>query len=231
MGMFSTTNVWNRASSRTATMSKNLFVLSLSGFTVLGILFAALVSRISVGWKLNEWQFIGFAIGVVVVSLVGVKIFNKSDNPAFSLLGYALVAGPFGLLLGPFVAMFTDASVLKIFVLTILMVVVLGAIGTIIPESLERWGIWLLGGLCLLLVGYFVVPIFGFFGVNIGGALTLLDWAGVLIFGGLVIFDMNRAMRLPYTLDNSIDAAAAVFMDILNIFIRLLSLLGVLKSD
>jgi len=33
-------------------------------------------------------------------------------------------------------------------------------------------------------------------------------------------------MRLPRTLDNAIDCAAAVFVDFVNLFIRLLMLLG-----
>ncbi|HET6924405.1 MAG TPA: Bax inhibitor-1 family protein, partial [Candidatus Saccharimonadales bacterium] len=92
--------------------------------------------------------------------------------------------------------------------------------------SLESWGAWLLGGLVVLLIGYFAVGIFGALGINIGGALTGWDWLGVALFSALVVFDLNRAMRYPRTLDNAIDSAAAVFLDFLNIFIRLLELTG-----
>jgi FtsH-binding integral membrane protein len=73
--------------------------------------------------------------------------------------------------------------------------------------------------------------ILGAFGVNIGGAMTVLDWIGVVLFSAYVIFDMNRAMRLPRTLDNSIDAAVAVYLDFANLFVRLLSLLGQRRDD
>lgn len=208
-------------------MSKNLYVLSLASFTLMGLIGAALASFVSRGWEFtNVWVLLGFFIGVLVSSLIGVGIYNASSNPLVSFLGYGLVFLPFGLLLGPLVAMYTDASVLKVFIITIVMVAVLGVIGAIIPESLEKWGPWLLGGLLLLIVGYFMVPILGFLGFDAGGALTVLDWVGVVLFGALVIYDLNRAMRLEHTLDNAVDCAAAIFMDFINIFIRLLSLMG-----
>ena len=66
----------------------------------------------------------------------------------------------------------------------------------------------------------------GMFGLPVDGAMTALDWIGVVIFGGLVIFDLNRAVRLPHTLDNAIDRAMAIYLDFINIFLRLLSLMG-----
>lgn len=226
-------SVWTRSSSsRAHTLSKNLYALSITGFTAAGIIFAALMSRLTLRLHFtSSWQPIVMAAGVLLVSLLGIVIFNASDKPAVSLLGYALVAGPFGLLLGPMVAQYTKASVIRVFAVTTLLVLVLGIVGAIIPESLESWRGWLLGGLIILLVGYFAAPIFALFGLPIGGALTALDWVGVLLFSGLVIFDLNRAMRLPRTLDNSIDAAAAVFLDFINIFIRLLALTGQESND
>lgn len=185
------------------------------------------MSRVSLNWHFaSGWLLLGFALGVLVVSIAGTFVFNSSENPLVSLIGYAMVAGPFGLLLGPVIAEYTPASVLKVFIITTAMVVILGLVGAVIPESLESWGSWLLGGLLILILGYFLVPLAGFFGANVGGAMTILDWVGVALFGALVVFDLNRAMRLPRTLDNSIDCAAAVFMDFINIFIRLLSIMG-----
>lgn len=221
-----TSEVWRRRGTA-HTMSKNLYALSITAFTLAGVVFAALMSRVSYRWTFtNKWQVIGLALGVLVVAVVGTLIYTESDVPVVSMFGYALVAGPFGLLLGPVTAQYTQASVLRVLAITTVMVVVLGVIGAVIPESLESWGAWLFGGLVVLLAGYFVVPLFAFFGFHVGGALTGLDWLGVVLFSGLVIFDLNRAMRIERTFDNSIDAAAAIFVDFINIFIRLLALMG-----
>ncbi len=214
--------VWKRANSRDeGTMTKNLYALSITFFTAVGVVFAALMSRISVNWTWvnephNRWPLAGFVLGVVVVAFLGTLIYNKSSRPGVSLLGYALVAGPFGLLLGPVVAQYTTASVLMILAITAAVVVVLGLVGACIPEKLEGWGSWLLGGLLVLIIGFFIVPLFG------QGAMVLWNWLGIVLFSALVIYDFNRAMKLPRTLDNSIDAAAAIFMDSINLFIRFL---------
>lgn len=224
MGNFND-SVWSR--SGRDILSKNLFALLVSFWTALGLIASAISAYFTQDWKLS-WQFI---LIVLVVGILGVIIAMKSSNPIFSLLGYLMIAIPFGIMLGPVVAMYTTASVIRVLFITTLIVVVLGVIGAIIPDNLEGWGSYLFGGLLLLLIGYFIVPIAGLFGLPIDHALTWMDWIGVLIFSGYVIYDWNKAMRVPFTMDNAIDCALAVYLDFVNIFIRLLSLTGSTKSD
>lgn len=218
-------SVWDRYGSDT--MSKNLFALMVSFWTAAGIIASAMAAYYSRNWEIN-WIFL---IGVLVASISGIIVALNSKNPLISLVGYALVAIPFGLLLGPVTAMYTTASIVKVFFVTTSIVTVLGLIGAMIPDSLEGWGSWLLGALTLLIVGSFAVPIAGFFGFPIGGALTILDWVGILVFSGYVIYDWNRAMRVPYTHDNAIDCALAVYLDFINLFIRLLELMGTKENN
>jgi FtsH-binding integral membrane protein len=208
-------------------MSKGYFAFMVSLWTAVGIVASAVAAYFTQDMGIN-WLFL---IGVLVVSVIGVIIALKSSNPVLSLLGYALVAIPFGMMLGPVVATYTTASVVKIFAITTVIVVGLGVVGAIIPDNLEGWGSWLFGGLTVLIVGSLFVPIAGFFGLPTDGALTILDWAGVILFSGYVIYDWNRAMRVPYTQDNAIDCALAVYLDFVNLFIRLLSLRGDVDND
>ena len=213
-------DVWTRQ--RTSTLSKNLYAFILCMWVAIGIGASAIGASLSRDWQL-DWVLV---IGTMIFGFIGVFISAKSDNPAISFAGFMLVAVPFGLLLGPIVSLYTEASVARIFLLTTMIVVVLGVIGAVVPASLESWRGWLLGGLLFLLGGMFLLPLLGVFGVAVGGALTALDWFGVVLFGGYVLYDLNRAMRIAYTLDNSVDAAVAIYLDFFNIFIRLLSLLG-----
>jgi FtsH-binding integral membrane protein len=213
-------------------MSKNLFAFAISAFTLAGIVTSMVAAQFSKDWTFPTiWHLVGFFVGVLVAGIAGVIISLKSEKPAVSLFGYALVAVPFGLMLGPVLATYTTASIVKVLFITSALVAVLGIVGAMIPDSLEGWGSWLMGGLVILLVGYLVVPITGALGVDVQGAMTWLDWAGVALFSGMVIYDWNRAMRLPRTLDNSIDAAVAVYLDWFNLFIRLLSIMGGRTSD
>lgn len=218
-------SVWNRSGSDT--MSKNLFAFMVAAWTALGIAVSAVGAYFTQTWELNLW----FLLGVLVVGIAGVIIALMSENPLLSLLGYMMVAVPFGLMLGPVVAMYTVASVVRVFFVTTGVVAVLGVVGAVIPDNLEGWGSWLLGALTMLLIGYFVVPIASMFGLPIDRALTWMDWIGVLVFSGYVIYDWNRAMRVPFTMDNAIDCALAVYLDFVNLFIRLLQLTGTKKSD
>lgn len=154
----------------------------------------------------------------------------KSDNPVASLIGYALIAGPFGALLGSTAAAYTTASLVKVIAITGGVTVITGTIGAVIPESLEHWGGWLFSGLLVLLLGSLFVPIAGFLGLPVRGALTALDWVGVVLFSAYIVYDLNRAMRVERTLDNAIDCAIHVYLDVVNLFIRLLDLMGVVKK-
>ena len=219
-------SVWDRQSGGHA-MSKNLFAFLVSFWTAAGIASSAAAAHMTAAWHpgLLEILLLGLA-----VPIVGIIIAMKSDNPVFSLLGYAMVTIPFGMIAGPMIALYTAASVAKVFMITTGIVVTLGIIGAVYPKSLEGWGIWLFGGLLILIFGQFGVMIAAAFGVNVGGAMTWLDWAGVVLFSGYVIYDLNRAMRVERTHDNAIDCAVAVYLDFANLFLRLLSLLGQRKD-
>jgi len=198
-------------------------------WTTVGIVFSAITSTISQDWQIatwGVWGMLGFALGILAVSFLGVFVAQSSDNPVISLVGYALVAGPFGLLLGPVLALYETSSILKVLAITATVVIVLGLVGVFIPDDLAPWGLWLTGGLLLVILAQFIVPLLGSFGLPVEGAMTWVDWIALVIFGGLVIFDLNRAIRLPFTHDNAIDSAVAIYLDFINIFIRLLSLMG-----
>ncbi|MBT7579493.1 MAG: hypothetical protein HN633_12065, partial [Candidatus Marinimicrobia bacterium] len=46
------------------------------------------------------------------------------------------------------------------------------------------------------------------------------------IFCGYIGYDWGRANQIPKTLDNAVDSAAALYMDIINLFLRVLRILG-----
>jgi FtsH-binding integral membrane protein len=217
--------VWDRYGH--GTMSKNLFAFMVSFWTATGIAVSAVGAYFAQGMQFTWW----FYIGVLVLAIAGIFISFTSDNPVISFIGFMLVAVPFGLMVGHVVAMYTTASIVRVFFVTTSVVVVLGIVGAVIPDSLDGWGSWLLGGLVALLVSSFLLPVAAFFGLPIDKALTWMDVIGVVLFSGYVIYDWNRAMRVPYTMDNAIDCAVAVYLDFVNLFLRLLRLTGKRKSD
>jgi hypothetical protein len=217
-------------------------MLLYGAFTLFGLAVTAVIAYRTMGWAhmdhtLQKVVYDGplnigvLFIGTLVLGFIGVMM-TSSNSAVVSFIGYMLVAGPFGLILGPAVAAYTTASVVKVLIVTGALVGVLAFVGAVIPDSLESWGAWLFGGLIILLVGQFAIPFAAWLipGFPVQGALTFWDWVGVVLFSFYVIFDMNRACRVEPTVDNAVDAALALYLDIINLFIRLLQIMGQAKS-
>jgi FtsH-binding integral membrane protein len=98
-------------------------------------------------------------------------------------------------------------------------VAALGAYGYATRRDLSSWGRTLLWALIALIV-FGVVLIF----VNIPGGNIIYCVLGLVIFGGLTIFDFNRLRRANIASAPLI--AASIFLDIFNIFLLFLSLFG-----
>lgn len=220
-------SVWERKGDSDA-LGKNFFAFLVCFWTSLGLVGTGLSAWCTTDWvPSSPWLL----LGIMVIPFVGVFVAMASDNPVVSMLGYALIVIPFGIVLGPVVAQYTTASVVKVLSITLTLTVTLGMLGAVIPQSLEHWGGWLFSALWVLLLCALFEPLAQMAGLPIEGALTWIDWAAVLVFCAYIVFDFNRAMRVERTVDNSIDCAVAIYLDILNLFLRLLRLLGKEKSD
>jgi FtsH-binding integral membrane protein len=165
-----------------------------------------------------------FFLGFFGCAMGGVYIFNKSDKPAISFLGYNLVVLPFGLVVAMAVGMYTgpryEGLVLETIQTTGFVTLAMMILGSMFPAFFQK----IVGALTVALFAVILVEFIGgfFFGWSHGAT----DWIVVLIFCGYIGYDWGRANAIPKTLDNAIDSAAALYMDIINLFLRLLRILG-----
>lgn len=235
-GLSLSSAVWDRTLGHD-TMSRGTFNFLYGLFTLLGLGVTAVFTVYSLPYINNFlqsspssiWWLLG---GTLVLSILGIIISLRSENPIISAVGYFLVAAPFGCMLSPVVSMYTEGSVLKVLLITIGGVAALAVGGALIPRSLESFGGVLFGALGILLAWLIGIPIAMHFGVPIpDSSLTLVDWIGIVIFGAIVVYDANRAQFVPATMDNAVDCALALYLDVLNIFIRLLSIMGKVKGS
>eukprot|EP00405_Crypthecodinium_cohnii_P036158 CAMPEP_0206544088 /NCGR_PEP_ID=MMETSP0325_2-20121206/11305_1 /ASSEMBLY_ACC=CAM_ASM_000347 /TAXON_ID=2866 /ORGANISM="Crypthecodinium cohnii, Strain Seligo" /LENGTH=259 /DNA_ID=CAMNT_0054042761 /DNA_START=129 /DNA_END=905 /DNA_ORIENTATION=+ len=76
------------------------------------------------------------------------------------------------------------------------------------------------------------LSIFPAFGVNVDIGIALYDCLGILVFSFAVIFDTQLMLgewgghKLSFSVDDYVFAALNMYLDIINIFLHLLSLLG-----
>jgi FtsH-binding integral membrane protein len=131
-----------------------------------------------------------------------------------------------GLMLGPFVARFSYAAVTKAALITLVVTLVISVAGALYPQSVSHWGGFLFTGLIVTIVASFGGIILSAFGIVGHVFFRALDWIVIFLFCGYIFYDMNMAMREEKTFLQAIQSAAAMFLNILNIFVRILDIAG-----
>lgn len=177
------------------------------------------------GAQVTEWAMTGYnmgilAVGYLVVAIIGITINTRSSVPIVSFIGYNLVVVPMGLILCPLLSYYDIASIQYAFGVTAFLTLVMMGLSYIFPQFFAKIGGALLIALIACIIGE-VVCIFLFPGV-----LGIWDWIIAGLFCLYIGYDWYRAQTIPATVDNAIDAACALYIDIINLFIRVLEIVG-----
>lgn len=167
--------------------------------------------------SINIWVFL---IGYFASCFFGVYLFNKSDKAHISFIGYNFVIVPFGLIVNMVVSQYDTAIVLDAIRITAFVAITMMILGSMFPNFFKSIG----AGLTLALLAMIVIELFQIFVLGIHQ--NWIDWAVAIIFCGYIGYDWGRANQIPKTLDNAVDSAAALYMDIINLFLRILRILG-----
>ena len=213
-------NVFERTQTAGTEISAQLYNAIIGGTLLIGFAINyAMVKYIPVAAiaSINPWIFF---IGYFVCCFAGIALFTKSDSPPVSFLGYLLVVTPFGLIINLVVGRYSADVVGNAIQATGVITCIMMLLGTMYPaffKSIAR-------GLTIALLCTIVVELVMVFVFKTHH--TLIDWAVVLIFCGYIGYDWARANSIPKTVDNAIDSAAALYMDIINLFLRLVRILG-----
>ena len=162
------------------------------------------------------WIFIGY----FVLAIAGIAISARSANPWISFLGYNLLVLPIGVLLCLILPGIPVAIVTKALLLTGIVTATMTLLGLVAPNVFLGMGrtlfIALIVGILTELVATFLFHYTG----------TAFDWLFVVLFSGYIGYDVAKSQIYPKTVDNAVDCALDIYLDIINIFIRLLALLS-----
>ncbi|OIN90354.1 hypothetical protein AUJ42_03220, partial [Candidatus Collierbacteria bacterium CG1_02_44_10] len=194
-------------------IEKSAFIRLVAFFTAVSIGLVAVGSFTSYAWVLTWPLLIVTFIGM----LGGALIFSLIDNPMISGFGVALMSISAGLMIGPVVATYQVAVVLQAILITGGIVVTMSVIGIMFPDVFIGFGPYLLAGLTLLIFASFAQIIFIALGFEAAVNMPILAWVGIGIFTLYVAYDWSRALSLPLTVDNAIDAAGAITLDAINL--------------
>jgi FtsH-binding integral membrane protein len=131
-----------------------------------------------------------------------------------------------GITLSVIFAVYELGSIVILFVVSAVLYGALALIGYRTKHDLSSWkpylGVFLLAGIVLTVVNLFLKN---------GTFDLILDWFILILFFGITIYDINKmkAFQADETLDHEkihIYCAMQLYLDFINIFLRILSLFG-----
>lgn len=162
----------------------------------------------------------GFLIGYFVSCLIGIVLFSTSDNPAVSFIGYNFIVVPIGLVLNLVLVQYDTNLIVSAMQVTTMVTFGMIVLGTLFPSFFMGIGNILFWSLLLAIVAELIMIFV--FKVD----LTIMDWIVAVIFCGYIGFDWAKAQEGPKTVDKAVDGAAALYLDIINLFLRILEIMS-----
>lgn len=191
----------------------------LTASLIWGLFGTAVIAHLSIenGFIPTLWSILILGLALPIL---GIVIAVKSDNPFISFLGYNMIVVPFGIILGPAINQYSPDVIRNAFGITAGITFLMGFAGTIFPNFFSKLGPVLflsLFGLVIVGIAQIFIPALRF---------GLYDYIGAGVFSLYIGYDMYRANNMPKTIDNAVDVSVDLYLDIINLFLYILRILG-----
>ena len=131
-----------------------------------------------------------------------------------------------GLTLGPLLYQVGPSIAAEAFALTAITFAGLSMYVVYSKKDFSFMSGFLMTGLIVLVVG----GLLNMFFIQSGMMHFVMSGASVLLFSGFILYDTSNIMRY-YGTDEHVSATLALYLDVLNLFIALLSILGIIGRD
>ena len=163
-----------------------------------------------------EWNITLVLIGYFVVAITGILMSQISDNPAISFLGYNLVVLPVGVILSLALKEYETQAIINAIIVTAGVTFLMLFLSTIKPDIFLSMGKALFVALTCGIVVELLCLIFGFIMPGIWDALF------AILFALYIGYDWAKAQQEDYTVDNAVDACVGLYLDVINLLLRVL---------
>ena len=131
-----------------------------------------------------------------------------------------------GLTLGPLLYQVGPSIAAEAFALTAITFAGLSMYVVYSKKDFSFMSGFLMTGLIVLVVG----GLLNMFFIQSGMMHFVMSGASVLLFSGFILYDTSNIMRY-YGTDEYVSATLALYLDVLNLFIALLSILGIMSDE
>ncbi len=192
---------------------------------VMGLLAFSLAFAVAggfVGAQLGRGWLLPLFITEIALIFAVQGLRNREGVNFVLLYAFAFVSGA---TLGPLIESYINAglgtAVLQAGAVTGGMTAALSAYGLLTKRNLAGLQPFLFIALIGLLIAMVV-------NIWVGGSVMygVLSWAGALLFSVLIVFDVNRAKYAQDTMGNAVVIALSIYLDIVNLFLFLLRIIG-----
>ncbi|EPJ46889.1 MAG: inner membrane protein YccA [Osedax symbiont Rs1] len=195
------------------------------------LLFSAVTAVISLSLEITSmWAYLGSIIaGMVVLFIIG-----KKQNSVAALPLTFLFTGLWGFALGPILNHYLAMSnggdiVVTALGMTALTFVGLSAYVFNSKKDFSFMGGFLAAGsmvLIIAMVAMFILPVFG---IDVSAMHLAFSAAVVLLMAGFILYDTSKIVDGTY--QNYVMATVGLYVNIFNMFIHMLALVGFLNDD
>lgn len=169
-----------------------------------------------------KFYWVIYIAEIVTVIVLSARILKMSKNGA--IFGFLLYSFLSGLTFSSIFLTFKMSSIIFIFLITALVFLIFALIGYFTKINLTKLGTILFMGL----IGILIASIINIF-VQSQTFDLILVIIGIIVFIGYIAYDINKVKRLEGQIDEdklSIIGALELYLDFINLFIRLLQLFG-----
>ena len=170
----------------------------------------------------TKFYWVIYIAEIVTVIVLSARILKMSKNGA--IFGFLLYSFLSGLTFSSIFLTFKMSSIIFIFLITALVFLIFALIGYFTKINLTKLGTILFMGL----IGILIASLINIF-VQSQTFDLILVIIGIIVFIGYIAYDINKVKRLEGQIDEdklSIIGALELYLDFINLFIRLLQLFG-----
>ncbi len=173
-------------------------------------------------------------LGSVIASFVMIFVLNKKQNTAAALPLTFAFTGLMGFGLGPLLNHYLGLPnggeiVMTAMGMTALTFVGLSAYVLTSRKDFSFMGGFLSAGMIVAIIAMVALFVLPMLGVNVGGMHLALSALVVLLMAGFILYDTSNIVNGTYT--NYIMATVSLYLNIYNLLVHLLSLVGAFNDD
>lgn len=205
-------------------VSERKYNTILSGVVLYGLVINVFICAL-LGDSLAYVSPLKIIIPYFIFTIIGMLMSAISKNPIVSFIGYNFVVLPVGALLSVVVSSVGGIGtgvVLQAFVCTTLVTVIMVILSILYPNFFSKLGRVLGTSLLILIIVRLLALIFNF-------TVPFITWISATIFSLYIGYDFYKSQVFEKTIDNAIDCALDLYLDIINLFLDILSILS--KND